>query len=82
MPKCRGANCGAEIIFVANSTTKRMMPLNAEVVTYKEGDGKVTLVTDDGIIKSTPKPGDIGHIPHWATCPDAKGFEKKRPGRQ
>ena len=53
-------SCAAEIIFIKMVGGKRM-PCNAELTTV--------IVADDGTLAR-------GHIPHWATCPQADEHRK------
>jgi len=63
MPKCKG--CGQEIKWVEMATGKKM-PLDhkpLQMVQVKDGIGEVIPV----------------YMPHFATCPNAKEFRRKKP---
>lgn len=77
MAKCKG--CGREIIWIGK------MPCDPEQVTYwqkPKARGKV--VTPNGMVLSCEFDGDlqhatgIGYVPHWATCPKAGEFRRKK----
>lgn len=78
MARCR--SCGAEILFI--KTGKGMMPVNAEPVQFNYQLGaKDRVVTGNGEVL----PADIredgkerGWISHFATCPDASKFRKRK----
>ena len=81
MAKCKG--CGASIIFIKTSNGKNI-PCDAGSVTYWANKGaKGKIVTPNGEVISCEFSGDIdkatgiGHVPHWATCPEAGRFKKK-----
>lgn len=87
--KCRG--CGAAIVWIRTIRGKAM-PCNAEAVEYqKDKRGKDFIVTKSGdvvrgrIITDGEKHGLLepiidgeGYISHYATCPKADLFRKKR----
>lgn len=56
--------CGAEIKFIKSENSGKMMPCEAD---------RVTIYTDSGIRCS-------GYPVHWATCPEADKFRKKKGG--
>lgn len=79
MAKCKG--CGAEIIWIGK------MPCDPERVTYwakPKAPGKV--VTPNGEVISCVFEGDlqqatgVGYVSHWATCPQAGKFRRKKNG--
>lgn len=77
MAKCKG--CGQEIIWIGN------MPCDPEQVTYwQKPKAKGKVVTPNGVILSCEFDGDlqqatgVGYIPHWATCPDADKFRRRK----
>ncbi len=79
--KCRG--CGAKIVWVKTPAGKNM-PCNPGLVPYREEyKGKDKVVTMGGEVVSCrtfPAYGpvtDMGYIPHFATCPNAKQFSRK-----
>ena len=63
MPKCK--KCEEEILFVKTPEDK-WMPLNVKAVTV--------VVLEDGDYSRQ----QIGHTPHWATCPAAETFRNPR----
>ena len=80
MATCKG--CGARVIWLQTANQK-MMPCDPHSVGYKEREkasGKI--LTQDGRIEScdfTNEPGaPTGHIPHWATCPKAEEFKRRK----
>lgn len=74
---CRG--CGAQILWVVTQKGKAM-PCNLYVICFTPGGGPETFVTPDGKVVrgKRSKDGEIGYISHFATCPQAKRFKKKR----
>ena len=60
--KCR--SCGEEIVWI-ETFKGRSMPCNRKVVSVVTGEG-----LESKIVK--------GRIPHWATCPDAEAWRKKK----
>lgn len=58
-------SCGAEIVWV-ETIRGRPMPCNPEVITVMSAEG-----LQSKMVK--------GRIPHWATCPDADKWRKKKP---
>ena len=79
---CRG--CGAEIAFI-KTTKGKSMPVTPEAVTFIDGGGPNTYVMADGSVRRgrSPEYGDrgelmTGYISHFATCPEADRFHKKR----
>lgn len=80
--KCRA--CGAEIMFI-KSVAGKTIPVNAEQITYEQkAGGSMKIVTPNGEVISGELPVDlqkatgIGYISHFATCPEAESFRKKR----
>jgi hypothetical protein len=80
--KCRA--CGAEIMFI-KSVAGKTIPVNAEQITYEQkAGGSMKVVTPNGEVISGELAGDpqkatgIGYISHFATCPEADSFRKKR----
>lgn len=87
---CRA--CGARIVFI-RSANGRPIPCNDELVEIVAG-GKthngplVSVVTDSGMIVRGRRasgflvvmPSEVvrGRIAHWATCPDADRFRRRR----
>lgn len=76
MSRCRG--CGAEIEWVRMKSGKTM-PVDLEPVFVAEGGNQV-FVTDEGETitgsAAAENTGEVGFIPHWATCPAAGQFRK------
>ena len=82
MAKCKG--CGATIIWI-NTPADRHIPCDEGIVPYwKDSKGDQKIVTQDGEVVTCWLDGDpaeitgCGRIPHWATCPNANSFRKKR----
>ena len=84
MPKCR--KCGAEIIFMTTPGGKQM-PVNAKTVLYWPAEGgKYRVIRSNGqtiAASFTPPEGcddppRRGYISHFATCPEADRFRKRR----
>lgn len=85
MGKCKG--CGANVLWI-RTTSGRMMPCNPVPVPYyseEAGDPNATLVTFDGLVVKCYvgdvidyAPSGIGYVPHWATCPAAGQFRRKK----
>ena len=80
--KCR--SCGAEIVFVRTRNGKSM-PCNATPIKFKEdNDGKEKFVLGNGDVVIGVRVDDIheatgiGMISHFATCPDAGKFRRKK----
>lgn len=88
MTKCK--KCGAPIIFIesAKSTpqNKKWIPCDEGLVEYKQGDSpdyEDVVINDRGeYIHCTfdfqCEPTGLARIPHWATCPFADEFRRKR----
>ena len=77
MAKCRG--CKAEIVWVGK------IPCNPDLIMYREKKGaKGKAVTPNGEVISCVFEGDInkatgmGYVSHFATCPAADQFRRKR----
>lgn len=80
MAVCRA--CGAKIIWIKTRKGKNF-PLNAMPVEFSVDKGSETVVEADGnIIKDVLIHGEdplgTGYIPHWATCPYANQFRKRK----
>ena len=77
MSRCRG--CGAEIEWLRMKSGKTM-PVDPEPVFVAEGGNQV-FITDAGetITGSATEEntGEVGFVPHWATCPAAGQFRKR-----
>lgn len=80
MARCR--SCGAEINFIAMNSGK-LHPVDTVKHTMIKGEGKETLITDDGeIIRGTfasyeEGANASGYISHFATCPYADKFRRR-----
>ena len=78
---CRG--CGAEILFFRTETGKTT-PVDAEPVPFKkDGHGPEMFLMADGTACRGRRcdafeADQTGHISHFATCPNAESFRKKR----
>lgn len=80
MATCKG--CGAAIRWLQTENGKNI-PCDPRPVRYREREkAKGKVVTRDGRIVScdlTNEPGaPTGHIPHWATCPKAADFHRRK----
>ena len=62
MKTCKG--CGAEIRWITTEAGKAM-PLDAKPVNFYIQSGETWKMTQ-------------GYIVHWATCPNAKDFKRKK----
>lgn len=71
MTKCRG--CGAAMHFI-KMTSGKMMPCDGERL---QGDGKRTLITPEGTMVAKADGEVFGYVPHFATCPKARLFERR-----
>ena len=80
MSKCK--SCGAEIIWIKTKNGKAM-PCNPQKISYRNTwpAGDLTLITPDGKIAKGTLDFDsdsYGYESHFATCPAAGNFRKKR----
>lgn len=82
MARCKG--CGRPILWIT-SFSRRPIPCDPEPVPYWEHEkAKGKIVTPNGMIISCDFQGDqqaatgLGYVPHWATCPVADQFRRKR----
>ena len=83
--RCRG--CGAEIAFI-KTVKGKSIPVNPESIYFIPGGGPNTYVMADGSVERGREPqwddADrgrwIGYISHFATCPEADSFHRKRKG--
>ena len=76
---CRA--CGAEIMFL-KTVKGKTIPVNPEPVTFAEGEGgkeKFVLLTGE-VVNGRTDPGGAyeGYVSHFATCPEADTFRKRR----
>jgi len=84
---CRG--CGKEIAFIKTEKGKSM-PVNPQAVYFIPAGGPNTYIMIDGKIQRGREPDwtdegkveQIGYISHFATCPAADSFRKKRKGER
>lgn len=85
--QCRG--CGQEIAFI-KTVKGKTMPVNPESVYFIPAGGPNTYVMADGVVRRGREPDRtdqgtptvIGYISHFATCPAADSFRKKRKGER
>ena len=77
MPKCKG--CGREIIWIGK------MPCEPERIVYQQDNhGEYRVVTPNGEVLRARMPENpqtatgVGYISHFATCPQADRFRRKR----
>lgn len=61
--ECRGINCGAVVYWISHPETGRSHPIDCE---------------HDGCFPPTSREDGLG-ISHFATCPDAEQFRKRKP---
>lgn len=76
--------CGHRILFIRMESGK-LMPVNERLVNYKlEDKGNDRIVTPDGRVVACISGVDAreadgyGYISHFATCPEAKRYRRKR----
>lgn len=77
MAYCKG--CGREIIWIKKMPCD---PLPVAYWTSPQGRGKV-VTTDGKVVRcefrgNMQRASGIGYIAHWATCPAADQFRKRR----
>lgn len=79
MSKCKG--CGKEIKWVYVNSGKKM-PVNPQKIPYRfDMRGGLTLITEDGRIAKAVLDLDsdkYGYESHFATCPAAEIFRRKK----
>lgn len=82
MAKCK--SCGADIIWIKTAAGKSI-PCDSDARTYwKNPHGSDVIVTPNGEVYKADLTGDlaqatgIGYISHFATCPAADKFRKKK----
>lgn len=76
---CRA--CGAEIMFL-KTVKGKTMPVDVEPVRFTEGEGgkeKFVLISGE-VVNGRTDPGGAyeGYVSHFATCPEADTFRKRR----
>lgn len=84
MAKCK--KCGASIIFIQSEKTGKWMPCDEGLVEFRAGNGldyEDWVVNDKGeMIRCTfdfqGNPDGLARIPHWATCPFADEFRRRK----
>ncbi len=80
--KCRG--CGEEIVFIRTPTGRKMCCDAGLIPYWKDIRGRERIVTRDGEVVACRLEGeakditDVGHRPHWASCPAADQFRRKK----
>lgn len=80
---CRG--CGAEIGFI-KTVAGKTMPVNVKAVRFAKDGGKEVFVLENGTVVHGTSLMDsqaaqdelIGYTSHFATCPAAGSFRKRR----
>lgn len=82
MTDCK--SCGAPIVWV-KTPAGSWMPCDEGLHAYKKDTlGKDVVVTDKGevvrcqLVSNEHSPDGMARIPHWATCPYAKDFKRKK----
>jgi len=60
-----------------------LTPVDPEPVCIMTGLGQSLFYSDDGRVLqgcavSSAESDDVGFVPHWATCPNAADFKRKR----
>ena len=78
--KCRG--CGRPIAFI-KTVKGKTMPVDPEAVYFIPAEKGKKYVMIDGTVHTGREPGDgeegwIGYISHFATCPEADSFRKRK----
>ena len=80
--RCRG--CGAPLTWVGTPKGK-YIPCDPPFIPYwKDNKGDTMIVNGNGevircFLEGDPdKVTDAGRMPHWATCPEADMFRRKR----
>ena len=76
--------CGKPIWFI-QMRTGVAMPVDEQPVAFVPGAGKRKYITEDGAVvegrdwkQGDETPKDFGYISHFATCPKAEQFRRKR----
>jgi len=76
-------SCGAPLVWIETPAGK-WIPCDEGLVRYKQDDaGRKAVVTQDGeIVKCEMEfeglPTGMARLPHWATCPEADRFRRKK----
>ena len=79
---CKG--CGARLIWVRSKAKDKWIPCDEVLKAYKQDDfGKEVVITPDGdyircSFEFEGLPTGMAYVPHWATCPEAERFRRKR----
>ena len=83
MPNCK--LCGAPIIFIRILSTSRLMPCDERHVGYRnDSEGKDRLVNIRGeifactIVTDKAQADGFARLSHYATCPHADRFRKRK----
>jgi hypothetical protein len=71
--RCNGATCTAEIYFVRNDRTGRMMPVHCDVEGGRRPSEKVDPAQLDAFGASAQERDGVG-VSHFTDCPDANQF--------
>lgn len=87
---CQGATCKGMIGWI-KMTSGKMMPVDfpEKVFRHPDDEGSMVVTRDGRLVKIGPINTTAGRSqakgfgPHWATCPDANGWEtrKEKGGR-
>lgn len=83
MSFCKG--CSAQIEWIRTKEGK-FMPVDPEPVMVIEGEGRDVFVTDEGstitgrraTAAEERRELPVAFVPHWATCPAAGSFRRRR----
>ena len=81
MSKCK--SCGREIIWIRTFSGKKM-PCDPEKIQFHAGEGRDLFVTSGGAVVhgTRAEAGEerchVGYISHFATCPDADKFRRRK----
>ena len=60
----------------SNRRACRASDCDPQRISWSGQTGKMTIVTENGVVSTNPHLGIEGYIPHWATCPKANEFKK------
>ncbi len=69
--------CGARIHWVKTRKSGKMMPCELEL---KGGNGKMTLVCNDGVVRARAGEDVFGYEPHFGHCGEYKRILQGRRG--
>lgn len=77
MPFCRG--CGKEILWIETAKNKKWIPVDHTPKRIHPGDEGKFVLENGRVVDARNIQDDYwGYTPHWATCPKAKEFKKRR----